>query len=298
MKILYITNHKTIQQAGGYVNDYLNDLVFHGLHDLLGEGRISELVDSTPIEHLYKENAKGFDTNVLWGLGFSSSFLIEGDGSSVNRADIPLKIKDRYFDRVIYGSCTRCLEYYDIVSKYYENRSVVMLDGEDHTVLSSHLLQHPYFKRELLPENVTENIRPISFGMPLCKFMLPNKNKNLDYATIVPGIPGTYVYDNEADYYTGYSNSYYGMTMKKSGWDCMRHYEILASYSMPFFLMLSECPETILANFPKDLVLRGMELVSNFSSEDYYSIMDELYAYAQEKLTTKAVANYVLESVL
>ena len=49
MKILYITNHKTIaQMSGGFLNDYLNDLLFYGLTELEN----IEVIDSTPIIHL------------------------------------------------------------------------------------------------------------------------------------------------------------------------------------------------------------------------------------------------------
>jgi hypothetical protein len=45
MKILYITNHNLIfQQSGGYLNDYLNDLLFYGFTEL----EDIEVIDSTP----------------------------------------------------------------------------------------------------------------------------------------------------------------------------------------------------------------------------------------------------------
>ena len=53
MKILYVTNYiSSAHRSGGFINDYLNDLVFYGLTELDNV----EIVDSTPIIHLYKEN--------------------------------------------------------------------------------------------------------------------------------------------------------------------------------------------------------------------------------------------------
>jgi hypothetical protein len=73
MKILYITNHQQIlRQSGGFLNDYLNDLLFYGFTEL----DEIEIVDSTPIVHLYKENEIKIPTQHLWGKGFSSSYLI------------------------------------------------------------------------------------------------------------------------------------------------------------------------------------------------------------------------------
>ena len=49
-------------------------------------------------------------------------------------------------------------------------------------------------------------------------------NKTRDFAVIIPGIKSTYRYTMEEAYYDGYAEAYFGITMKKSGWDCMRHY--------------------------------------------------------------------------
>lgn len=38
----------------------------------------------------------------------------------------------------------------------------------------------------------------------------------------------TYIFENEEEYYNDYKKSLFAITRKKGGWDCMRHYEILA----------------------------------------------------------------------
>ena len=122
MKILYITNHiRSAEISGGFINDYLNDLLFYGLTELEN----IEVVDSTPIIHLYKENQYKIPIQHLWGKGFSSTYLIDKD--NVNRDNIEEKIKDKYFDLIIYGSINRCLDYYDIVSKIYPSNKVTTL---------------------------------------------------------------------------------------------------------------------------------------------------------------------------
>ena len=52
MKILFVTNYKQIAIAsGGFINDFINDGVFHGLRELYG----NDVVDSTQIVSLYTE---------------------------------------------------------------------------------------------------------------------------------------------------------------------------------------------------------------------------------------------------
>ena len=50
MKILYVTNHNQIlQQSGGYLNDYLNDLLFYGfteLNEVEDEGEYNQEIEA------------------------------------------------------------------------------------------------------------------------------------------------------------------------------------------------------------------------------------------------------------
>jgi hypothetical protein len=83
--------------------------------------------------------------------------------------------------------------------------------------------------------------------------------------------------------------------MKKAGWDCMRHYEILGNYCIPYFVGLEDCPKNTLANLPKELLLEGRELAKNFDEHKYFSILNELFDYTKNNLTTKNLAKYVIE---
>ena len=248
MKILYITNHNTIfRKSGGFINDYLNDLIFNGLKELEYENQITEVVDSTKIIHLYKENENKIDKKYIWG-NMTSVWLLDKDTS--DRSNLEQKIKDRYFDVVIYGSYRRCLDYYDIVSKCYDKRKIFLLDGNDDSDIQKLENGHLYFKRELY--NNHTDVFPISFCMPTQKIRIsPNKNKIKEYGTIIPGDLSTYIFKEESDYYNDYYNSYYGVTCKKAGWDCMRHYEIIGNYCMPYFLDIDDCPESTLTFLPK-----------------------------------------------
>lgn len=287
MKILYITDYKkSFQLSGGYINDYLNDLLFYGLTEL----KDIEVVDSTPIIHLYKDNKEKINPQFLWGKGFTSTYLIDND--NINRTNIEEKIKDKHFDLIIYGSINRCLDYYNIVSKIYSPNKIFLIDGEDSTIIHPLSANHPYFKREL----ILNNFIPIHFAIPECKITINKLNKTQEYGSIIPGQEG-YKFNIEQEYYDDYNKSYFGVTMKKAGWDCMRHYEILANNCIPYFINLEDCPKQTLTNLPKKLLLEARELANNFDEQKYFFILNELFNYTKQHLTTKQLAQYVLNYV-
>ena len=289
MKILYITNHLSIAQAsGGFISDYQNDLVFYGLRELFGD----DVVDSTQIISLYKENENKIHPSHLWG-GMTAFWLIEEN--NIDRINIEEKIKDQYYDLIIYGAIKRCKDYYDLVSKIYPANKVILIDGNDESELDTLYTKHLYFKRELQTSH--PNLRPITFGIPTCKLTIPNQTKTQDYATCIPGQPETYVFKSEKPYYEDYQKSYYGVTMKKAGWDALRHYEILGNYCLPYFVGLEECPKDTLFNFPKELILEGMNLANSFDEQKYFCILNEVFEYTKNNLTTKNIAKYILEHV-
>lgn len=287
LKILYITDHKkSFQASGGYINDYLNDLLFYGFTELENV----EVVDSTPIIHLYKENRERIPTQCLWGKGFTSTYLIDID--LIDRSNISDKIKDKYFDLIVYGSVNRCLDYYDIVSKAYNPNKIILIDGDDSTDINTLSSKHPYFKREL----TSNQFLPIHFAIPECKITTTKLQKIQEYGTIIPGQSG-YKFDIEQEYYDDYNKSYFGVTMKKAGWDCMRHYEILCNHSVPYFTDLEDCPDTILTNLPKNILLDAKKLANNFDEREYFLILNELFEYTKNNLTTKNLAQYILNRI-
>jgi len=289
MKILYITNPMDIARAsGGFINDYQNDLLFYGLRELYGD----DVVDSTQILSLYKEYEGKINPQHLWG-GMTSFWLI-GD-NNIDRTNIEDKIKDKYYDLIIYGAIKRCKNYYNLVSKVYPANKIILIDGNDEAELDPLYTKHLYFKREL--QNNHPNLLPITFAIPTDKLAQPNKNKIQEYATCIPGQPETYIFKDEKPYYEDYQKSFYGVTMKKAGWDCMRHYEILGNYCMPYFMGLEDCPKDTLANFPKELLLEARNLASNFDEGNFFSILDQVYEHTKQYLTTKALAEYLISKI-
>lgn len=289
MKILYVTNHMDILRAsGGFLNDYQNDLVFYGLRELYGD----DVVDSTQILTLYKEHEGKIPPQHMWG-GMTAFWLI-GE-NNIDRTNIEDKIKDRYYDYIIYGAIKRCKDYYDLVSKVYPNDKVVLIDGNDESELDPLYTKHLYFKRELVEKH--PNLLPISFAFPTDKLAIPNKNKTQDYGTVIPGKPETYIFKTEQDYYNDYQKSMYGVTMKKAGWDAMRHYEILGNYCIPYFVGLEDCPTDTLSNMPKQLILDAKQLTEEFDEDIFFNILDEVFDHTKKHLTTKSLAEYLISKI-
>ena len=149
-------------------------------------------------------------------------------------------------------------------------------------------------------------LHPITFSIPEEKIVtsIPVKTKILSH--IIPNFTGKYVYNNEIDYYNEYKSSYFAITTKKSGWDCMRHYEILANGCMPCFINIEQCPKYTMYLLPKDLLIEANILYQKFDKKEmsdlnetiineYNILLTKLLEYTRNHLTTKKLVKYVLE---
>jgi hypothetical protein len=130
-----------------------------------------------------------------------------------------------------------------------------------------------YFKREwteetlcyryyrLLPKAlaryapVPRNLRPIAFSFPDEKIIspaaIPTKTGVFPRHIVDPevrlrvaGASAAYAFDSEADYYADLACARFGITTRRSGWECLRHYEIAANGSVPCFRDLALKPHS------------------------------------------------------
>jgi len=327
MKILYITDFQQIAlESGGFISDYLNDLTFHGLKELYGK----DVTAFIPPVHMYKENINGGADHLFkngsmeqcfWG-GMTSFYLLNKDydervfggvepGISREEAtkyfdETIEKVKNQEFDLIIYGNFRRCTHLFSMVKEIYPKEKIALLDGNDDPDISDVVKEgYLYFKRELHDyHNLPSNIKPITFSYPEEKLGKINKNKTQKTGTVIPGDQSTYIFrgnsfsfDMEKKYYKDYNKSYFGLTEKKAGWDCMRHYEIMGNYCLPYFPDLMYCPNSTLYNFPKKLIIEGNKLMDNFDEQEYFRILDEMFEYFKNNLTTKAVAQDLINRI-
>lgn len=134
-------------------------------------------------------------------------------------------------------------------------------------------------------------VYPISFSIPESKIVDSVSTKTKQFAHIVPGDTSTYIFKDEESYVKDYQKSTFGRTQKKAGWDCLRHYEILANGCVPWFKDLDQCPSNTMTHFPKSLVNEAMQ------SDAPESYIPELLEYTRKNLTCRAMAQYVFDTV-
>ena len=253
MKILFLHAENT---QNNLINDYQSDLLLHGLRELYGE----DVVDYPGCWHLYGDEVKkrGFDITELWGKGFNIKNILKGY-SNINREDIHSKIRNRFYDLIIFSSCRRTIKFLEEVIRYENN--FIFVDGEDDQFINYDLsLKGLYFKREL--NQYGKNLLPINFAIPESKIIKEiNLNVQNILAPLIPGKKKTYIYKNEEEYNNMYQNSLFAITYKKAGWDCYRHYEILMNGCIPIFLNLESCPKLSMTTLPKKLLI---EVNKNF----------------------------------
>ncbi len=142
-------------------------------------------------------------------------------------------------------------------------------------------------------------IYPISFSIPTCKIANCILEKTKLYSIITPKDTSTYIYKTEEDYYNDYKTSIYGFTQCKGGWDCLRHYEILANGCIPYFEGLENCPVNTMIHLPKNIILEAMASKNEISKSkeliSFYS--NKLLEYTKNNLSSKAMASYILKTI-
>lgn len=274
--------------------DYQADMLFHGLRTLYG----TDVVDAERRYFMYK----GADTQSLYGRGFTLYGLL--DEGQVDRDDIPAKIASRYYDLIIYGSIQRCYAYVPEVRAAYPPERIVFVDGEDQPLyLRDYAKAGHYFKREL--HSPQPGLTPIQFAIPAEK-IVTDAPKSGFMAPLDPMNLHTYIYNDEPTYYASYRSAMFGKTMKKAGWDCLRHYEIMSQLCIPYFENLEHCPPTIMQNLPKQELLLAKTVLdydgfnyfqTNSGRDLYQMLLEKITQTLRDKLTTTALANYLLSHV-
>jgi hypothetical protein len=147
---------------------------------------------------------------------------------------------------------------------------------------------------------------PIQFGIPEDKIVKEIPVKDTDFAPLIPNKIETYIYHTESEYYNDYKRSFFAITCKKAGWDCMRHYEILANGCIPYFIGLDDCDLNNMYFLPRELIKEAMNLSGvkflridhpNFDRAKYDEILKKMIEHTRKYLTTESIANYLLNKV-
>jgi hypothetical protein len=143
------------------------------------------------------------------------------------------------------------------------------------------------------------NVYPLSYCIPdECIATLPRDKLHV-IAEVIPGRPETYRFGpgEEAEYDESYATSRFAITSQKGGWDCLRHYEILAAGAVPIFDGLERCPVATMTTFPKELVLRARQELLPWRAEKealYAQTVRALLAHTREHCSSSSAARRVL----
>ena len=245
VKILFFTDSH---------EDYVADSLLHGLKGLFG----SQVVDYPKKDILYKGDLT--KKHKLWGRGFTLyTGLLEND--EADRYDIGQKLKDSFYDLVLMSSIYRQDHFFKKHQSWLHKRNTLIIDGEDGAVpiweidkSLSILKEYRYYKREqsnagwrMFARPVP--LRPISISYPEEKIHIPSKKIKLFCSHIVdPEVAAhlkgdvKHVFSSEGEYYNDLQTSYFGVTMKRGGWDCMRHYEMAGNGTLLCFRNLDLKP--------------------------------------------------------
>jgi hypothetical protein len=154
---------------------------------------------------------------------------------------------------------------------------------------------------------------PISFSIPGSKFVPSIGAKQKLLSSLIPGELHTYIYETETDYYAEYQKSIFAVTKLKGGWDCLRHYEIVANGAIPLFERFEQIPAQTMTNWPRSLQARANDLFTRVrqahpegNNADMLSaaehvecraLAEEFLAYGREHFSCATAAQRILDLV-
>lgn len=289
--------------------DYLCDMVYHGFIQLGFD--IDLLTRDGDYRFMFIDQATKQQRWNEWGHGFTMYNLIQPSKKQMITKQIAQqKILQKQYDFIVYGSIQRCNLLQDFVIANYPKGKIVYINGQDWIGSDWNIIQNLkyrilkrseiglYFKREM-DDFLSDYCIPISFAVPQCKIYNGILQKTLYRATIIPGKKQTYIYTQEQPYYQGYRDSYFGITCAKSGFDCLRHYQIMMNGCIPYFVGIDKIPQYCMVNFPKNIIRYTNKLfqkkIKNDKQLKYYC--NWFLDYTKKYLTTKQLAKYICSKV-
>jgi len=230
--------------------DYLQDQIAYGLRRLLG----TDCIELPRKEVLYASCPR--PKSELYGRGFTlwkhlPEIAIDRDAfegpDALDRVDL-----------LLFGNVRRqgdAMDHWLGERQAHRRIRVAFLDGSDRQRIHRPALCYgPYFKRERVIWSSCFT-RPISFSIPAGKIepeVLPQKTRLFathvqcetayELESIRRECQPDYAFADEASYRHDLQTSRFAITMKKAGWDCMRHYEIAANGCVPCFFELGRKP--------------------------------------------------------
>lgn len=183
-----------------------------------------------------------------------------------------------------------------------------------------------YFKREITPWTGTfraylalppvlaarlpsvRGMQEIAFSFPEEKIVRepPAKDRLIASHVVDPevaeriGAATTYAFADEREYYADLQRSRFGITTKRAGWDCLRHYEQAANGCVPCFRALDRKParcaphglddtNCVIYNDPDELLTR----IAAMDEVTYRGLQDGALAWVRANTTRRRAEQFL-----
>ena len=311
MKLLFVPTTKPSAQ-----NDYLEVSILHGLRSLMG----NRCVDY-PRKKIMYHDFSDISKDQLHGRGFT---LLTDPIKDLSKDERNLDS----FDAVLYGCGHMYGEKTAAEFNEIAHHNVWVLDGHDLYGDAPRKIQfndeeiigvqfRKCFKRELVEK--VPDVYPTGFGIPkyqIRPFDLSKKdqmyqktapdNSVFKQQIDVGGGFSHHKFTEEEDYYNDLSRSWFGLTCKKGGWDCMRHYEIIAAGSVLLFrdynLKPAVCSPQILpclsysSKEELDVIMNRL-VVNNTPTDEYHFYLNKQREWLNNVGTTEARAREIIKTI-
>lgn len=146
-------------------------------------------------------------------------------------------------------------------------------------------------------------IFPLPYAIPDECVVTSVPHKTQYMSEVVPGTRSNYTFSagQEEAYYQQYRDSRFALSPRKGGWDCLRHYEILAAGCVPVVDGIEHAPKETMVSLPRALIIEGRALLPWQDTEEqqkrYDALVEKLLGHVRAHCTTSALAEYFLGCV-
>jgi len=330
MRILFLTNPH---------EDYLADSLLHGLRSLLGNEvvdypKCEQLYDNFSKPSQRELYGRGFTlyTGLLPDIQIDRFDIFDKlrnnffdwvvIGSVWHQSPVLQEIANQFKTTKVAildgADSPRC---YPFAGKWMRSSLSWILRGTNRRM--------PYFKRECTDDStlglvetftphclrkfLINRVRPVpvAFSFPAEKVaigvvektkLFPKHIVDVELLSHIPSAVSSYAFRDEDEYYRDLRASKFGITTKKGGWDCMRHYEIAANMAVPCFRDLDNKPETCAPHgldrsnclvYTDWLDLKSQ--IDNLTSNQFIELQSGAKSWILNNTTLERASQFVLE---
>ena len=155
---------------------------------------------------------------------------------------------------------------------------------------------------------------PIGFVSPPSDISSCVPEKVHDFSAVDPADRSSYIYGirDQSEYKRNMAHSRFSYTRKKAGWDAQRHFEIMATGTVPYFEAIDSVPERVIPFMPKEILTAAKKFADSsastfdslsrpkkfgpsFNHSAYNEIACCVLSHAKKHQTSIALADYVLK---